>query len=80
MSATKLISLCLVLILLCEIGLSKGLENEKQTEASLPSYWQRLKASITDFKWQQKKPEPETAEATQRRRQLWERIKMSTLL
>ncbi|KAH8261337.1 hypothetical protein KR044_007415 [Drosophila immigrans] len=81
MSVTKLISLCFVLILLCEIGFSKGLENDnKLIETSSPTYWQRLKASIKDIQWQQKKPESETAETAQRRRQLWERIKMSTLL
>ncbi|KAH8371739.1 hypothetical protein KR093_008758, partial [Drosophila rubida] len=80
MSVSKLITLCFVLILLCDIGFSKSLQNDKLTETSSPSYWQRIKASITDFQWRQKEPEVETAETTQRRRQLWERIKMSAIL
>ncbi|XP_030571118.1 uncharacterized protein LOC115770124 [Drosophila novamexicana] len=65
------------------IGSAQSLVNESAgplPAAGSATFWQRLKASVLDFQWQQAKPDVESAATVQRRREMWQRLTVATVL
>ncbi|EDW19422.1 uncharacterized protein LOC6583273 [Drosophila mojavensis] len=71
---------CALLLWLCGVGIALGFVSESHPENSSVTFWQRVKASFSDFQWQQTQPEVETPETIQKRREIWQRLTMARIL
>ncbi|XP_023173176.1 uncharacterized protein LOC111601008 [Drosophila hydei] len=69
-----------LLLWLCGVAVAAGFENESHPDNGSVTFWQRVKASFADFQWQQTKPDLESPETIQKRREIWQRLTMARIL
>ncbi|KAH8411160.1 hypothetical protein KR222_009265 [Zaprionus bogoriensis] len=84
MVAYKLLCLSAACFLLCCLPCGKGFSLDSiggtRSELSSPTFWQRIKTAAEHGQWQQISRDVESSTTIQRRRQLWQRLTVATVL